>query len=260
MENKLDNLLKEIIELKSTVASKNDVARVQERISEIEKTQRDHSAVHSDIQKRLSKLENHDMPGQDHMARRPRPLGKPEGNPRGGGEDFKLARRSLTVSPANPTVDGIRNFFVKSMEMPNEVAEDMEISGIKRIHPRNLPKHRQKESGRKVKFMLADSYERDLAISYSTNLKGEDKVEIVVPDGLLSLRSQLESIAFRLRKHSEKSGGVKITTSLRLDDRSESLKLAVKEKKEDGWLYYSLDELKQLESTIVGAPEEDKER
>ena len=106
---------------------------------------------------------------------------------------------------------------------------------------------------------MEDAHERDLAISYSTNLKGEDRVEMVIPDCLISLKSQLDSIAYCLRKHSERTGGSKISTLLRLDDTTESLKLAVREKKEEGWLYYSLTELKQLESSIIGAPEEDKE-
>ena len=85
-------------------------------------------------------------------------------------------------------MDGVKKFLIKSMGMAEEVAEDMSISGVKRIHPKNLPAHRQKrETGRKVKFTLADSYERDLAISYSSNLKGEDRIEIVIPDHLISL-------------------------------------------------------------------------
>ena len=72
----------------------------------------------------------------------------------------------------------------------------------------------------RVRFTLADSYERDLVISYSSNLRGDDKMEVVIPDNLLSMKSQLEAIAYRLRKHATKTGGKKLTTSLRLDDKS----------------------------------------
>ena len=39
-------------------------------------------------------------------------------------------------------------------------------------------------------------------------------------------------------------------TSLRLDDRSESLLMAVREEKTEPWLHYSLQELRQLESKL----------
>ena len=125
---------------------------------------------------------------------------------------------------------------------------------------KKLPQHRQKlDERKKVSFQLADAYERDLIISYSSNLKGDSKLDIVIPDNLLSLKSQLEAIAYRLRRHATKSDGKKLTTSLRLDDKTECLKLAVREKKEDRWLYYSLKELKQLESSIVGGGEDEEE-
>ena len=47
-------------------------------------------------------------------------------------------------------------------------------------------------------------------------------------------------------------------TSLRLDDKTESLKLAVRESKENKWLYYTLDELKQLELSIVAGGVEEE--
>ena len=39
-------------------------------------------------------------------------------------------------------------------------------------------------------------------------------------------------------------------TSLRLDDMSESLVMAVRENRDDPWLHYSYLELKQLESRL----------
>ena len=98
-----------------------------------------------------------------------------------------------------------------------------------------------------------------MVFSYSSNLRGNSRVEIVVPDSLLSIKSQLEAVAYRLRKHTEKTGGTKLATSLRLDDKTEGLKLAVRQKKEDGWLYYSLAELKQLEGSLVGVGEDEEE-
>lgn len=49
-------------------------------------------------------------------------------------------------------------------------------------------------------------------------------------------------------------------TSLSLDERSEGLTMAVRENKQDPWLHYSFQELKQLESKLCRGPlEEDEE-
>ena len=78
--------------------------------------------------------------------------------------------------------EGVKEFQKKKMALPAEVVNDLLINDIKKIHPKNLPSHRQKaEETGKVRFSLADSYERDLVISYSSNLRGDDKLEVVIP-------------------------------------------------------------------------------
>lgn len=43
------------------------------------------------------------------------------------------------VGPAEPTVNDIKKFLQKSMEVPLEVVEDLEISGIKKHPPKKPP-------------------------------------------------------------------------------------------------------------------------
>ena len=51
METKIDHLLKELIELKSTVAAKDDIGKVKDRIGRLEDAQENQSLVQADIQK-----------------------------------------------------------------------------------------------------------------------------------------------------------------------------------------------------------------
>ena len=116
-----------------------------------------------------------------------------------------------------------------------------------------MPSHRKDSNvTNKTHISVRDSYERDLIISYTVNLKQPARLDIVVPEHLQSLKAKLEGLAYRLRKHAKDSSEKKIMTSLRLDDRSESLTMAVRENREDQWLHYSFQELKQLESKICG--------
>ena len=54
----------------------------------------------------------------------------------------------------------------------------------------------------KIRFSLRDSYERDLIISYASNL-----LDIVIPRYLMPIRSKLDEIAYRLRKHTRETCG-----------------------------------------------------
>ena len=53
------------------------------------------------------------------------------------------ARRSLCFSPVQPYMPNIKDFLLAKMGLPNDLVADLEISKIRRIHPRNLPAHRE---------------------------------------------------------------------------------------------------------------------
>ena len=179
----------------------------------------------------------------------------------GGGDRetiaFIDARRSLYLSPTMPYVPNVKDFLLNAMNLPEDLVSNLQISNVRRIYPRKLPAHRQKtDEERKVVIMLRDAHERDVVISYASNLTGEDRIDIVIPDHLLSLKSQFDSLSYRLRKHVKLTSGNKVQTSLRLDDRSQSLLMAVRMSKEEPWLHYSIRELKELEAKLVKGDEE----
>ena len=107
--------------------------------------------------------------------------------------------------------------------------------------------------------MLRDAQERDVVISYAINLSREARLEIVIPDHLLSLKMQFDNLSYRLRKHVKLTSDNKVQTSLRLDDKSQSLSMAVRMSKEEQWLHYSLKELKELEGKLVSGGAEGEE-
>ena len=63
----------------------------------------------------------------------------------------------------------------------------------------------------------------------------DSKLEIVIPEYLVSLKSKLDRLAYKVRKHAT-DNGKKVATSLRLDDQTESLTVAVGQGKESQWL------------------------
>ena len=154
-------------------------------------------------------------------------------------------------SPVVANAANLKDFFLNKMGIPLEVVKDLELSKIRQIHPKKLPVHReQTEQQKKTSVSFRDSYERDLIVSYAINLRDQSKMEIVVPCYLMSIRSQLDAICYRIRQHAKKTGGTCLT-SLRLDVAIQGLVAAVREKKTDKWLFYSLQELKQLESMLT---------
>ena len=66
---------------------------------------------------------------------------------------------------------------------------------------------------RKVKFRLRDSYEKDLVLSYTRNLREDKRVDIVIPEFLMPLKSKLDGLSYKLRQHTGKTGDNKIFTS-----------------------------------------------
>ena len=94
--------------------------------------------------------------------------------------------------------------------------------------------------------------DRNLVISYATNLGGSDgNVEIVIPDRLQTLQKRLEHYAYRYRKESrELAAGKKelvAKTQLRLDNMSDTLLLGIRESRDAEWTFYKQKDLPKLQ-------------
>ena len=239
---KIDDVLSELVNLKSTLASKEDIKGLDKRLENVEKDQ-------SDTHKRLDKLERELERGgprrnEDKRSFKPRePTDRQQ-------VDYLDARRSLLISPAEAHPANVKDFLIAQMKISQDVVRDMEIGDIRQIHPKNVPSHRLGSEARKVKFRLRNSYERDLVLSYNRNLSGNNRVDIVIPDFLIPLKSKFDAIGYKLRHHTNKTGN-KISTSIRLDDKTTSLTMAVRDSQDVPWLHYTLEELKQLESSLI---------
>ena len=242
LQEQMAKMLEGMEELKKNVASKEDIRGVNGRLRSIEDEQKS-------FDNRLTKLERDKANvSRPTTGPRPRPLRSDKSDM--DAAEFRKARRSIMVSPADGE-DGVRKFLTDCLKIPEEIVEDLHIEDIRTIHPRKLPAHRKETAEvKRVHFSLRDAYERDLVVSYTVNLDFPARLDIVIPDHLMSFKAKLENLAYKIRKHAKDTGDKKVMTSLRLDDRSESLLMAVREEKTEPWLHYSLQELRQLESKL----------
>lgn len=99
-------------------------------------------------------------------------------------EDFLRARRSLRFSPCDPISDDLQAFLNTKMKIPEEISKNLKIINCRPVNPRSLPPNRRRTQAKnKVKVQFETIEDRDLVISYATNLGGSDgNVEIVIPD------------------------------------------------------------------------------
>ena len=95
-------------------------------------------------------------------------------------------------------------------------------------------------------------------MSYASSLEADCFIEAVIPDHLAPLQRHLESFAFKIRRNG-RSGGKKISTSVRLQDDGMTLALALKAEGDKRWTYYSKEQLK-MNNERVQRMEEDSER
>ena len=257
MELKIDTLLNEMGKLRESVATKEDLGAVRKKVENMESKQAAMSASQSEIKKRLEGLER-------GAKSRGNPGGRSEFGNAKETEAFIDARRSLILSPTMPTLPNVKDFLLNEMKIPFDLMADLQISNIRKIHPRRLPAHRAKQDeSKRVAIMLRDAHERDVVISYAAYLSREARIDIVVPDYLLSLKSQFDTLSYRLRKHVKLTADKNVQTSLRLDDRSQGLQMAVRMSRDEQWLHYSIKELRELENKLMessdAGEEEDEE-
>lgn len=249
MESKLDTLLNEMGKLRESVATKEDLVAVRRKVEGMEAEQAAMSVSQSEIKRRLERLEKGASGGSGDG-------GRTGGRSSKETEAFIDARRSLILSPTMATLPNVKDFLLNEMKIPFNLVADLQITNILKIHPRRMPAHRAKQDDtRKVSVMLRDAQERDVVISYAVNLSKDARLDIVVPDYLLSLKSQFDTLSYRLRRHVKLTADKKVQTSLRLDDRSQGLLMAVRMDKEEQWLHYSIKELRELENKLVEGAE-----
>ena len=243
LQNQMAKMLECMDDLKKSVATKEDMRNVNSRLRSIEDEQKT-------IDSRLTRLERDKAnSSRPTTGPRPRPLQSDRSGENSAG--YRLARRSILISPASSSMDGVKKFLNQNLGIPGEIVEDLQIDDIRPIHPRKMPAHRMDSAEvKKVHLSLRDSQERDLVVSYTVNLKPPARLEIVIPEHLRSQKAKLEGLAYKIRKQAKESSDKKVMTSLRLDDKTEGLVMAVREDKNEPWLHYSLRELQQLESKL----------
>ena len=203
----LGQVLGSLNDIKGRMVVKEDLAGIKERLTSVEKGQKGLAHDQEEIRSRLLSLEKSrgkdkdrgpDRDKQDGPRHRPlqrEPTMKQV-------EDFIDARRSLYLSPVQPYTPNIKDFLLSKMEIPPEVVADLSISNVRRIHPRKLPLHRQwVDTSKKALVSFRDSQERDMIVSYESNLSGDARMDVVIPDHLMSLKSRLERLTYKVRKH-----------------------------------------------------------
>ena len=227
LQAQMAQMLEGMAELKKNVATKDDIRGVNSKLKAIEAEQKA-------FDDRLTKIERDKANTNIPRFNGPRPRPLPADRELTNSSEFRTARRSLYISPAEPSLAGVKKFLSNNMGIPSEVVEDLKLDNIRSIHPKKLPAHRRAQcDSRKVHLSLRDSYERDLILSYTSNLVSPDRLDVVIPEYLLSMKAKLEGLAYKIRKHAREANDRKVMTSLRLDDKTEGLVMAVREEKDD---------------------------
>ena len=245
LKDQLGLVLGSLTEIKGKMVVKQDLAGIKSRLEGVEESQKEMSKQQKKIEERLDSLER-------GGTRRPGPSHRPlsERSSIKFSEEFNKARRSLLLAPVQPYLPNLKDYFLNIMEIPVEIVSDLELTDIRRVHPRKMPSHRKKlDETKRVHVSFRNNQERDVVVSYASNLKEDCKLDIVVPDHLTSLKSKLDRLSYKIRKHAS-DNGKKVSTSLRLDDATESLVAAVRYDKEDQWLYHTAEELEKLVASL----------
>ena len=150
-------------------------------------------------------------------------------------DDFLEARRSMILSPCTASPEAARAFLSTKMLVDDEILQDLIVQEIKRLHKKGKTRG---QTEKRVRITFSSIYERDLIMSFASNLPKEASVEVVIPDHLLSLKRFLDSFAYRIRTNARENNE-KVSTSVRLDDADQTLVLAVKNRKDNTWKSYT---------------------
>ena len=155
-------------------------------------------------------------------------------------EAFKQARRSVMLHPTDATDGDVRKFLIRKLQIMQDAVEDMTFQEIKKIYPK-----KSKDAKVYILIRLKSNHERDMIMSHASNLPKDCSIETVIPNHLSSLKSLLDGHAYKFRARARDEGG-KVSTSVRLDELSNSLVLAVRKEK-GNWRSYNQEELRLME-------------
>ena len=154
LQLQMTKMLEGMGDLKKSVATKDNIRGVNNRLKSIEAEQKSFDA-------RLTKIERERE--RANMSRpmtgpRPRPLNADRSTEEAA--QYRKARHSVYISPADPDMAGVEKYLCQELGMSSEVVGDLQKEEIRPIHSKKMPAHRKETTEtKKVQISLRDSYE-----------------------------------------------------------------------------------------------------
>ena len=216
-------------------------------------TQIVNEAIDVKVTKRMDKLDTKTDKIKVRLTKLEQEKSKPSGSgsqSRNEAAAFMEARKSLILMPCEPTKQSIEYFLRKQMRMPTDVVETLKILSMEEVFQRNLPPNKQKDKRPKAQILLKTVDQRDMIMSYATNLSKGANVEMVIPCHLKVTARRLEHHAYKIRQASKEMAGndkEKITkTQVRFDNLKDDLVLGIREGKDVPWKFLPMNKLQKL--------------
>ena len=252
MERKIDEIIANMAKTKDV---EKFASEIRGRLDGVEKKQDEFGRKQEDILERIEDLEK-DQKRADTRANKTEQRLKrlTEETQKGASKNtssdakaYELARKQLTLFPVSPDIETVRIFLERQMEIEPEAARSIEITNLKRLYTREKGKSK---NGCKTVVTFGSIQERDLVISHASNLPDGCSLELVIPDYLQSLKRYLERFAYKVRKYARDAHETRFSTSIRMDDIEQTLYLATREAGESDWIFYSKEDLKDLDGAL----------
>ena len=147
--------------------------------------------------------------------------------------NFLISRKSIQVWPIVTCADlarGCRNFLTKYMEVPEDIADNLDFEALDR-----LPQGRRSKCHDEVLVRFKTAREKELVQSYAPNLASSNRrarLRMNVPQHLLGLFKMFEAHGGRLKQ--EHGPGLK--RSIKLDDQTMTMVMDVRLPNDLEWL------------------------
>ena len=197
--------------LKGIAATLRDLQANQLKKDEVFKnvTKIVNAAIDKKVTKRIDKLDDR----TDKIEKR---LTKLEaGGVRGGANadpnraEFLAARKSLIITLCEADPNTVNTFLLVQLGMPKEVVSTLFVRSCVQVFDKNLPQHRRRQADKrpKVKIELKTIDQRDLVMSFASNLDKGVNMDMVVPCHLKVTAMRLEHHAFKIRQESKGMAG-----------------------------------------------------
>ena len=171
-------------ELRQGQVSKEEIAKIV------------NEAVDTKITKHFNQLDKKTDKLEERVAKLEKDKGnssaQPSSSKRGKSSEFISARRSLQLSPCQPSPAAVNAFLEQQMQVPRDIIESLSIRKFEQVFARNLPAHRQTTAKPKVQIELRSIEQRDLLMSFASNLSSGNSIDIVIPDHLKVTARKLE--------------------------------------------------------------------